>query len=101
MVEGPIGEDDPRGDVTPTLAVRTSVKHPACDAAPECARFQVTSLGKNCERRGRDSNPRGRSTPPTRFPVALLKPLGHLSVSARSVAGATLDERPMAARAGV
>ena len=31
------------------------------------------------ERRGRDSNPRGRLSPPTRFPVALLKPLGHLS----------------------
>src|SRR3954451_11388194 len=31
------------------------------------------------QRRGRDSNPRGRSSPPTRFPVALLKPLGHLS----------------------
>ena len=31
------------------------------------------------ERRGWDSNPRGGLTPPTRFPVALLKPLGHLS----------------------
>src|SRR4051794_6893852 len=31
------------------------------------------------QRRGRDSNPRGGLTPPTRFPVALLKPLGHLS----------------------
>jgi hypothetical protein len=31
------------------------------------------------ERRGRDSNPRGSYKPPTRFPVALLKPLGHLS----------------------
>jgi hypothetical protein len=30
-------------------------------------------------RRGWDSNPRGGLTPPTRFPVALLKPLGHLS----------------------
>ena len=27
----------------------------------------------------RDSNPRDGSTPPTRFPIALLKPLGHLS----------------------
>src|SRR6187200_835194 len=31
------------------------------------------------ERRGWDSNPRGGLTPPTRFPIALLKPLGHLS----------------------
>ena len=30
-------------------------------------------------RRGRDSNPRGRLTPPTRFPVASLSQLGHLS----------------------
>src|SRR5438270_2653537 len=40
---------------------------------------------RSWRRRGRDSNPRGRSTPPTRFPVALLKPLGHLSVSTRRV----------------
>src|SRR3954447_7729021 len=31
------------------------------------------------QRRGRDSNPRSRVDPLTRFPVALLKPLGHLS----------------------
>ena len=30
-------------------------------------------------RSGRDSNPRDRLTPPTRFPVALLQPLGHHS----------------------
>ena len=38
--------------------------------------------GPRLQRRGRDSNPRGRLTPPTRFPVALLKPLGHLSFAA-------------------
>ena len=32
-----------------------------------------------CERSGRDSNPRDELTPPTRFPVALLQPLGHHS----------------------
>src|SRR3954465_10791155 len=34
---------------------------------------------RRTERRGWDSNPRGGLTPPTRFPIALLKPLGHLS----------------------
>ena len=34
---------------------------------------------RRAKRRGWDSNPRGGLTPPTRFPVALLKPLGHLS----------------------
>ena len=32
-------------------------------------------------RRERDSNPRGGVCPPTRFPIVLLRPLGHLSVS--------------------
>ena len=45
-------------------------------AAPAAVAGPV--LGK---RRGWDSNPRGGLTPPTRFPVALLKPLGHLSGS--------------------
>ena len=31
------------------------------------------------QRSGRDSNPRDESTPPTRFPIALLQPLGHHS----------------------
>src|SRR5680860_1791312 len=38
------------------------------------------------QRRGWDSNPRGGLAPPTRFPVALLKPLGHLSGSPRVLA---------------
>ena len=33
-------------------------------------------------RRGRDSNPRTRSTPVTRFPVAPIQPLWHLSIAA-------------------
>src|SRR3954451_25165118 len=49
------------------------------------------------ERRGRDSNPRGRLTPPTRFPIALLKPLGHLSVLAAEV---SLDGRGRIADGG-
>jgi hypothetical protein len=40
------------------------------------------ALGSHRRRSGRDSNPRGRLTPPTRFPVALLQPLGHHSRSA-------------------
>ncbi len=38
------------------------------------------------ERSGRDSNPRDGLTPPTRFPVALLQPLGHHSRPFRSIA---------------
>jgi hypothetical protein len=38
--------------------------------------FQV---GRPIERRGRDSNPRTRSTPVTRFPVVPVQPLRHLS----------------------
>ena len=34
---------------------------------------------RDVKRSGRDSNPRDELTPPTRFPVALLQPLGHHS----------------------
>src|SRR5207248_4423401 len=35
------------------------------------------------QRRGRDSNPRTRLTPVTRFPVAPVQPLRHLSIGTR------------------
>jgi hypothetical protein len=47
------------------------------------------------ERRGWDSNPRG-GNPPTRFPSALLKPLGHLS--GRSAKGIPTGSREMHGR---
>ncbi len=40
---------------------------------------QVAGSNINRQRRGRDSNPRTRSTPVTRFPVAPVQPLRHLS----------------------
>ena len=42
--------------------------------APAVPRGPVRRPERGCWRRGWDSNPRGRSSPPTRFPVALLKP---------------------------
>src|SRR3954454_3467131 len=65
--------------------------------SPPTDRAQATNA-RLLQRRGRDSNPRGGSTPPTRFPIALLKPLGHLSVPGRRVASGHLDGRPIANR---
>src|SRR3954469_20075046 len=60
-----------------------------------CPRFRGPSSDGDPQRRGRDANPRGGSTPPTRFPVALLKPLGHLSVPpARVAPGEGLQAEP-------
>ena len=45
-------------------------------------------------RRGRDSNPRTRSTPVTRFPVAPVQPLRHLSRAGPSVSWCLRMRRP-------
>lgn len=54
-----------------TVSPRTTNAIPwdptACETCPGCA-------NKKEERRGRDSNPRDGLTPPTRFPIALLRP---------------------------
>src|SRR5439155_8712706 len=45
---------------------------------------QVRPMSRDItERRGRDSNPRTRLTPVTRFPVAPVQPLRHLSTGTR------------------
>ena len=53
---------------------------------PRARGFAVAGSGKGLatfsrttERSERDSNPRDRLTPPTRFPIVLLQPLGHRS----------------------
>ncbi len=53
---------------------------------PRARGFAVTGRGKSLailagttRRSERDSNPRDRLTPPTRFPIVLLQPLGHRS----------------------
>ena len=65
-------------------------RHPARAGARRSSsprRGRQLGASTDFQRRGWDSNPRGGLTPPTRFPVALLKPLGHLSgVSARVLA---------------
>ena len=53
----------------------TPGKRPGMLADGGCAPAEPAPL----ERSGRDSNPRDELTPPTRFPVALLQPLGHHS----------------------
>ena len=49
-------------------------------------------------RRGRDLNPRPNSSPGTRFPVALLRPLGHLSEAASCLHSAREGAHPEGAR---
>ncbi len=49
----------------------------ACSGAPSEVRTRASYPAK--KRRGRDSNPRTGSTPVTRFPVAPVQPLRHLS----------------------
>src|SRR3954467_13631867 len=62
-------------------ASRTTHGPPARDAGrpARAGGREPAWLREPRQRRGRDSNPRSRVDPLTGFPVALLKPLGHLS----------------------
>jgi hypothetical protein len=83
---------------------RSGAVRPVCDRFPRKRVSPGVALARLCrplhayarpsaERRGWDSNPRGRLTPPTRFPVALLKPLGHLSGDSRVLARSVRSDR--------
>ncbi len=67
---------------------RPSAGRCCASSSPPAAAAEAARQGRPGERRGWDSNPRGGLTPPTRFPVALLKPLGHLSGSRQGIGSA-------------
>jgi HEPN domain len=82
-----VGDRSARGLIGPPFSVSASSGALGFAQTPNAhirfARFgfiEPRTNEKTTARRGRDSNPRTRSTPVTRFPVAPVQPLRHLSV---------------------